>query len=379
MRQGNKYRDPITKYFSEIGALNLLDREGEVIAFQEFEKAEEKLIAQLVTGKRKQNLFAFMQAISKEKDAEAEYIKVVDDFVHGRTANIVLFVRAVRFTDAGRAWLEEQVHDCKHEELPPAWHSNVHRLKSKQLMLRNAFVSANLRLVISVAKKYAKPWMSLTFNDVIQEGNLGLVKAVDRFDVHKGYRFSTYALWWIRHHVKRAVQEKESLVRIPVHVSDVMGKLSRIENIHRAITGEHIPDEDLARTSGATIQKVKSAMENRSGRHTVSLDATVGDSDVPWVEITPDTRHLDPETSAMKSRMNADIRSMLTVLTPIESRILRWRFGFDEDSQTLQEVAEKFDLSRERIRQIEARALQKLKQRARVLEHARDMAFRRTA
>jgi RNA polymerase primary sigma factor len=375
----DKSHDPIVQYFAEIGAHDLLSREGEVAAFQDFEKAEELLVAQIVTGRRaKASLPKFLESISSEKDVEPEYVKVVEDFSRGRCHNISQFVRAVRFTDAGREWLDKRIADRKHEELPATWHSKVRKLHARQMALKNAFVSANLRLVVSVAKKYSRPWMSLTLNDLIQEGNLGLIKAVDRFDVHKGYKFATYASWWIRHHVKRAVQEKEPLVRIPVHVSDVMGQLTRLDNVHHAITGESLDEEQLSKATGASVQKVKAAISHRPGRNAMSLDAMAGDSDVPWVEMTPDTKMPDPETQLMESRMNADVRSMLTALTPIESRILRWRFGLDGDSQTLQEIADKFNLSRERIRQIESRALQKLKNRARASEHARDLFFRKT-
>ena len=374
-----KTHDPIVRYFSEIGAFDLLTREGEVAAFQALEQAEQQLVAHMLTGKRtKQSLPALLKSLSEEKDMDKKYLEIVEDFVRGRCRNTPMFVRAVRFTDAGREWMDKRVRDCKNEEASAGWHYKIKQLRSKQTVLKNAFVSANLRLVVSVAKKYAKPWMSLTFNDLIQEGNFGLIKAVERFDVDKGYKFATYASWWIRHHIKRAVQEKEPLVRIPVHVSDVIGQLSRIDGIHHAITGESLDEEELAKYTGATLQKVKSAITHRSGRNAVSLDATAGDSDVPWVEMTADTRRPDPEETLAETRMNSDVRAMLTFLTPIESRILRWRFGLDGDSQTLQEIAEKFNLSRERIRQIESRALQKLKHRARATEYAKDLSFQKT-
>ena len=120
-------------------------------------------------------------------------------------------------------------------------------------------------------------------------------------------------------------------------------------------------------------------MAHKSGRSIISLDAPVGDQETTWIEATPDTKAVDPETQTFSSQLSADVRAMLTALTPMESRIIRWRFGMDSDGLTLQEIADKFRLSRERIRQIEARALEKLKKRARATEYARDMSFRRTA
>src|SRR5512135_2913792 len=357
----NQSRDPIAQYFTEIGAYGLLGRESEAAAFKDLERAEQSLVAHLLTGKKThRSLPALVEALETAKDVDHDYIEIVRQFARGQCQNIGGFVRAVRFTDAGREWLTKAVKGSKHEDASAAWHGKTKKLRAAQTALKNAFVSANLRLVVAIAKKYAKPWMNLTLNDLIQEGNFGLIKAVERFDVNKGYKFATYATWWIRHHIKRALQEKEPLVRIPVHVSDIIGQLSRLDGVYHAITGESLDEQELAKHTGATVQKVKYAMASRSSRSVQSLDATSGESDVPWVEMTPDTKLPDPEESLSETRMNADVRAMLTLLTPIESRILRWRFGLDGDSQTLQEIAEKFNLSRERIRQIEYRALQKL-------------------
>jgi RNA polymerase sigma factor (sigma-70 family) len=376
----DKSHDPIVQYFSEIGEVNLLGREGEATAFRALEEAEQQLVAHIVTGKKAcLSLTSLVEALASEEDTEFGYVSLVRDFKRGKRTNIKGFVRAVRFTDAGREWLDQQVRECKHEEATPAWHKKARRLRTIQLQLKNSFVAANLRLVVVMAKKYAKPWLSLTLNDLIQEGNLGLIKAVERFDVDKGYKFATYASWWIRHHIKRAVQEKEPLVRIPVHVADVLGQLNRLDGVHHAITGESLDEKELSRLTGATESKVRSALNNRASRSTMSLDSNVGDTETTWIEATPDTKTPDPEVTLAESRMNSDVRSLLTALTPIESRILRWRFGLDGDSQTLQEIANTFNLSRERIRQIEARALGKLKHRARVMEYAKDLAFRETA
>jgi RNA polymerase sigma factor (sigma-70 family) len=381
MAHESKGHDPIVQYFSEIGAVDLLGREGEVIAFRALEKAEQLLILHIVKSDRARNsLPALAEAMAKDSEVEPEYARAVRSFIRNRNETSVKgFMRAVRFTDVGRAWLEKNIREGMKEGTPAAQRKAI-MLREKQLELKNAFASANLRLVVTVAKKLKRPWMTLTFNDLIQEGNIGLLKAVDRFDVDKGYKFATYATWWIRHHVKRSISEKDPLVRVPVHVTDVIAKLSAIDGQHAAMTGESLGEEGLAKAANITEQKVRAALANRGGKAVVSLDAPVyADGETPWVENTPDTRVPDPEEKLFESRMSADVRAMLTALTPMESRIIRWRFGMDSDGLTLQEIADKFNLSRERIRQIEARALGKLRHRARAKEYASDMAFRRIA
>jgi len=380
MTRESKGHDPIVQYFSEIGAVDLLGREGEVVAFRALEKAEQLLILHIIKGDRvRASLPAPVEALSQEKDVDAEYIRAVRSFSRNRNeASVKGFLRAVRFTDAGRAWLEKNIkHDA--QEGSAAAQRKAAMLRGKQLELKNAFASANLRLVVTVAKKLKRPWMTLTFNDLIQEGNIGLLKAVDRFDVDKGYKFATYATWWIRHHIKRSISEKDPLVRVPVHVTDVIAKLSAIDGQHAAMTGESLGEEGLAKAASISQQKVRAALANRGGKAVVSLDAPVyADGETPWVENTPDTRIPDPESKLFENRMSADVRALLTSLTPMESRIIRWRFGMDSDGLTLQEIADKFNLSRERIRQIEARALSKLRHRARAKEYADDL-FQRTA
>jgi RNA polymerase sigma factor (sigma-70 family) len=380
MTRESKGHDPIVQYFSEIGAVDLLGREGEVVAFRALEKAEQLLILHIIKGDRvRASLPALVEALSQEKDVDAEYVRAVRSFSRNRNeASVKGFLRAVRFTDAGRAWLEKNIkHDA--QEGSAAAQRKAAMLRGKQLELKNAFASANLRLVVTVAKKLKRPWMTLTFNDLIQEGNIGLLKAVDRFDVDKGYKFATYATWWIRHHIKRSISEKDPLVRVPVHVTDVIAKLSAIDGQHAAMTGESLGEEGLAKAASISQQKVRAALANRGGKAVVSLDAPVyADGETPWVENTPDTRIPDPESKLFENRMSADVRALLTSLTPMESRIIRWRFGMDSDGLTLQEIADKFNLSRERIRQIEARALSKLRHRARAKEYADDL-FQRTA
>jgi len=372
-----KGHDATLRYFAEVGDYDLLGKEGEIIAFRALERAEHQLIMHLLTSSAsRRSLPILLAAMAKEKDIDSKHLRAVQAIIRKNRSRECTdsFLRAARFTDAGRDWMRKQIRNGV-ESGSPAWRRKAVHFRQKQLQLKNAFVSANLRLVISIAKKYIKPWMSLTINDLIQEGNFGLITAVERFDVEKGFRFTTYATWWVRHHVRRAIQEKNYLVRMPVHVMDAMSQIGRIDGAHRAKTGESLDEQELSRLSGVPATKVHLALTNK--RSVMSFDSLIGDSDTPWVENTPDTQMPDPEDASSASQLSADVRALLTYLTPNESRIIRWRFGMDCNPQTLQEIAVKFGLTRERIRQIEAKALAKLRVRARAREYAGAM-FQKT-
>ncbi len=367
--------DSTAQYFAELKNYGLLGREGEVVVFRQLETAEKNLIDYLLTEPAvRDSLPILLQGISSDEEVDPAYVDAVKAAIrHGNGKDLSHFLRAIRFTDAGREWLEKQVHKYTRTG-SNSWKRKIRRLLGEVDKLKKVFVTSNLRLVISVARKAAKSWMTLTFNDLIQEGNLGLIKAVERFDVDKGYRFATYASWWIRHHIKRAVQEKESLVRMPVHTTDAINKINRIDGHHYTMTGESMTEEQLAESSGVSSQKVRIAMTYRSSKGIKSLDTPIGEGNETWLDVTADSFTPNPEKVLFNARMSADLRSLLTCLTPMESSILRWRYGLDDgsDGQTLAEIAEKYNLSRERIRQIEAKALSKLRGKTQVREYVRE-------
>ena len=376
--------DPTAKYFSEIGGVNLLGREGEVIAFRELEKAERSLIVHILTSQQAQEtLHQFAKELSEEEDVDPEHVEAVRAFARGKRSeeHAKSFMRAVRFNDIGRVWMEQQLRECVDGSL--AWKNKAARLKTEQLRLKNAFVSANLRLVVSIAKRVIRPWMTLALIDLIQEGNFGLIRAVERFDVYRGFAFVTYASWWVRHYIKRAIAEKDPLVRVPVHVVDSIARISAIDGVHHAQTGETLQTDELAAIVGVTEQKIKSALAHRGGRNIVSLDtprytSRDGEEQQLWIDCLADTKIPDPESSFSTSQMSVDVKSMLTCLTPNESRILRWRFGMDGEPMTLEEIGQKFGLTRERIRQIETRALKKLRKKAGIVSSSHNLLFQET-
>ena len=364
----------LTMYFRDMAALHVLRPEEEFTTAKEIEALEVAVWSELLGWAPTQALV--LDALPAEA-APAE-VKALRRPLAGKKADAAVAKAAARLrdTDLDRLYIEAglavaeriqrgYVTVPKHGRTAKPLGEWLHRVDVAARAAhdaRNAFVKANLRLVISIARRFNHGRMSLA--DLVQEGNLGLIKAVERYDYRRGFRFSTYASWWIRHAISRALADKGREIRLPVHMIDAHHRLTKARRELTTKLGRSPTTEELAETTGMPLDKVEN-MRRWVLEQSVSLDRPVGDEEgrsLAEVLEDPDKEDASPTADLEMDALQSEVRSILGELRPIEADILRQRFGLETVHElTLKEIGEKYNLSRERIRQLQEQALGKMR------------------
>jgi RNA polymerase sigma factor (sigma-70 family) len=337
--------NPVLLYLQEAGTVPLLKPEDEV-------RIAKQIVA--LKARLREVVQHYGPRLPDDLTAETTTPTEAEDWVSEVVRHVRTWVNRIEHGEGGAVQRDVRLPSKKISQLWTAMQRVLVELEET----KGAMVNANLRLVVAIAKKYINRGLPLL--DLIQEGNIGLMRAVEKFDHRLGFRFSTYASWWIRQAIARAIAEQARTVRMPVHVSESMGRLKRVANNLRKDLEREPTAQELADALQLSIDKIRTMQA--SAKPMLSLETPIADGQSRLGDFIPDRTFISPVAAAIEEELNEYLNSCLQALSPREEFILRARFGLGNgEVRTLEEIGKELKLSRERVRQIEARALEKLR------------------
>jgi RNA polymerase primary sigma factor len=348
-KASSRREDPVKTYLREIGKVPLLTKEGEVVLAKAME----------IGSYAELSIAVF---VGKEAAATLKKSKDLPEIEKTQYEDLI-----AKAEDAGELMISSAFEEKLGDELPTTSdRQELDELIAAGVVARDKLTIANLRLVVSIAKRYMN--RGLSFLDLIQEGNMGLMKAVEKFDFSRGYKFSTYATWWIRQAITRAIADQSRTIRVPVHMIETVRELNRVKREYIQSHGSAATLEDLSKLTGMTIDKIKK-VESVS-QYTASLERPFGEEDEDTLgDFIEDPSSPSPTKETFRMFLKEQLARALDQLDEREREILKLRYGLDDGHpRTLKDVSLKFNITRERVRQIEIKAIEKLKHPSRRAE-----------